>query len=373
MLRTASRPIDSASGSAAAYAAVKNKPFPKDIFTAPKLRWAVIGCGVIANQMAQVFELAGRHLAGVANRTPEKARAFAERYHVERVYESFDELYADPSIDAVYITTPHNTHIDFLRRALAAGKHVLCEKSITLNSAELDEARELARAHNVVLMDATTILHMPLYQEVRRRADAGEFGRLNLAQVNFGSYKEYGDLTNRFFNPKLAGGAMLDIGVYAISIARLFMASQPTEIVSLANRATTGVDESSGFVTRNAEGQLGVFSLTLHSKQPKRAMLSFDKCYIEVMDYPRADRLEIVWTADGHREIVERGVEGYALAYEVADLEAAVAADESKLALIDYAADVMEIMTKLRYAWGIYYPEERALAEAAGVKVAGEE
>ena len=79
-----------------------------------------------------------------------------------------------------------------------------------------------------------------------------------------------------------------------------------------------------------------------------------------------------MWTADGHREIVECGVE-YALAYEVADLEAAVAGDESKLALIDYAADVMEIMTKLRYAWGIYYPEERALAEAAGVKVAGEE
>ncbi len=86
-------------------------------------------------------------------------------------------------------------------------------------------------------MDATTILHMPLYQELLRRANAGEFGAMNLAQLNFGSYKECGDLTNRFYNPRLAGGAMLDIGVYALSLMRLFMASQPTEVVSLANLA----------------------------------------------------------------------------------------------------------------------------------------
>ena len=369
----AHHPLDSAAASEAAYNAIRSNPFPEDIFDAPQLRWAVIGCGVIANQMAQVFSLAGRTLAGVANRTRSKAEAFAERYHVERVYDSYDELYNDPEIDAIYITTPHNTHIQFLRRALAAGKHVLCEKSITLNSAELEEARALAAEHNVVLMDATTILHMPLYQELLRRAPTGEFGQMNLAQVNFGSFKDYGDLTNRFYNPKLAGGAMLDIGVYALSIARLFMASQPTEVVSLANRAVTGIDQSSGFVTRNAEGQLGVFSLTLHSKQPKRAMISFDNCYIEVDEYPRADRASIVWTADGHREIVERGEEGYALAYEVADLEAAVAGDESKLKLIDYASDVMDIMTRLRYEWGVYYPEEAEAAAAAGVAVAGAE
>lgn len=363
--------LDSAAASDAAYAAVQDRPFPSDIFTAPQLRWAVIGCGVIANQMAQIMELAGRRLAGVANRTPAKALAFAERWGVERVYDTFEELYADPSIDAIYITTPHNTHITFLRGALAAGKHVLCEKSITLNAAELAEARSIAAAHGVQLMDATTILHMPLFRELRRRADAGEFGPLVLAQVNFGSYKEYGDLSNRFYNPHLAGGAMLDIGVYALSIARLFMASAPTEVVSLANRAVTGVDETSGFVTRNAEGQLGVFSLSLHAKQPKRAMLSFDRCYIEVEAYPRADRAVITWTEDGHREIVEAGEEGYALAYEVADLERAVAGDERAAGLIDIAADVMDVMTRLRYDWGIYYPEEAELASEAGVPVAG--
>lgn len=363
--------LDSAAAAEAAYAAARSKPFPTDLFAAPQLRWAVIGCGVIANQMAQTLALAGRRIDGVANRTYEKAVAFAESYGVPRVYRSFDELYADPEIDAVYITTPHNTHITYLRAALAAGKHVLCEKAITLNAAELAEARALAAANNVVLMDATTILHMPIYQELRRRMQAGEFGSFNLAQVNFGSYKEYGDLANRFYNPRLAGGAMLDIGVYALSIARLFMASQLDEVVSLANRAVTGVDQTSGFVTRNAEGQIGVFSLSLHSKQPKRAVLSFDRCYIEVNEYPRADTATIVWTEDGRREDVTAGEEAYALAYEVADLEAAVAGDASKAWLLEYAADVMDIMTRLRYDWGVYYPEEAEAAAAAGAAVAG--
>ena len=352
-------PLDAAAAATAAFASVQGKPFPDDVFTAPQLNWAVIGCGVIANQMAASLALAGRRLAGVANRTRDKAVAFAEKYGVERVYDSCEELYADPSIDAIYITTPHNTHIRYLRDALAAGKHVLCEKSITLNSAELDEARAIADAHGVVLMDATTILHMPLYQELLRRANAGEFGRMNLAQLNFGSYKEYGDLTNRFYNINLAGGAMLDIGVYALSLMRLFMESQPTEVVSLGNLASTGVDEAGGIVCRNAEGQLGVVSLTIHSKQPKRAVLSFDKCYVEISEYPRADSATIVWTADGRRETVAAGTEGYALCYEMADLERAVAGDADAASLIDTAADVMELMTRLRADWGVTYPEER--------------
>ncbi|HJF44465.1 Gfo/Idh/MocA family protein [Thermophilibacter provencensis] len=352
-------PLDAAAAASAAFAAVEGQAFPDDVFNAPELRWAVIGCGVIANQMATSLALAGRHLRGVANRTRDKAVAFAERHHVARVYDTVEELYADPEIDAIYVTTPHNTHIRYLRAALAAGKHVLCEKSITLNAAELEEARAIAREHGVVLMDATTILHMPLYRELLRRANAGEFGRMNLAQLNFGSYKEYGDLTNRFYNINLAGGAMLDIGVYALSLMRLFMASQPNEVVSLGNLCETGVDVAGGIVCRNAEGQLGVVSLTLHSKQPKRAVISFDSCYVEVSEYPRADTATIVWTADGRRETVSAGTEGYALCYEMADLERAVAGDAEAAGLIDVAADVMELMTRLRADWGVVYPEER--------------
>ena len=327
------------------------------LFTAPQLRWGVIGCGVIANQMAEALAAEGRHIDGVANRTHEKAVAFANKHGVARVYDTIDDLIATPDIDVLYLTTPHNTHITYLRKALAAGKHVLCEKSITLNSAELAEARELASAHGVQLMDACTILHMPLYKELQRRIDAGDFGRVNLIQENFGSYKEY-DMKNRFFNPELAGGALLDIGVYSLTLARLFLKSQPHEALSMMNPAPTGTDETEGILLRNAEGQMVVLSLTMHSKQPKRAMISADKAYLEIMEYPRADQASIVWTETGAREELQVGNTAQALSYVLADMERAVAGDEYARAQIGTSADVMELMTNLRADWNFKYPEE---------------
>ena len=327
------------------------------LFTAPQLRWGVIGCGVIANQMAEALAAEGRHIDGVANRTHEKAVAFADKHGVARVYDTIDDLIAAPDIDVLYLTTPHNTHITYLRKALAAGKHVLCEKSITLNSAELAEARELASAHGVQLMDACTILHMPLYKELQRRIDAGDFGRVNLIQENFGSYKEY-DMKNRFFNPELAGGALLDIGVYSLTLARLFLKSQPHEALSMMNPAPTGTDETEGILLRNAEGQMVVLSLTMHSKQPKRAMISADKAYLEIMEYPRADRASIVSTETGAREELQVGNTAQALSYVLADMERAVAGDEYARAQLGTSADVMELMTNLRADWNFKYPEE---------------
>ena len=327
------------------------------LFTAPQLRWGVIGCGVIANQMAEALAAEGRHIDGVANRTHEKAVAFADKHGVARVYDTIDDLIAAPDIDVLYLTTPHNTHITYLRKALAAGKHVLCEKSITLNSAELAEARELASAHGVQLMDACTILHMPLYKELQRRIDAGDFGRVNLIQENFGSYKEY-DMKNRFFNPELAGGALLDIGVYSLTLARLFLKSQPHEALSMMNPAPTGTDETEGILLRNAEGQMVVLSLTMHSKQPKRAMISADKAYLEIMEYPRADWASIVWTETGVREELQVGNTAQALSYVLADMERAVAGDEYARAQLGTSADVMELMTNLRADWNFKYPEE---------------
>lgn len=327
------------------------------LFTAPQLRWGVIGCGVIANQMAEALAAEGRHIDGVANRTYEKAVAFADKHGVARVYDTIDDLIATPDIDVLYLTTPHNTHITYLRKALAAGKHVLCEKSITLNSAELAEARELASAHGVQLMDACTILHMPLYKELQRRIDAGDFGRVNLIQENFGSYKEY-DMKNRFFNPELAGGALLDIGVYSLTLARLFLKSQPHEALSMMNPAPTGTDETEGILLRNAEGQMVVLSLTMHSKQPKRAMISADKAYLEIMEYPRADRVSIVWTETGAREELQVGNTAQALSYVLADMERAFAGDEYARAQLGTSADVMELMTSLRADWNFKYPEE---------------
>ncbi|MBT1175095.1 Gfo/Idh/MocA family oxidoreductase [Bifidobacterium sp. LC6] len=322
-----------------------------------ELNWATLGCGVIANQLEQALEGEGRKLYAVANRTHDKGVAFAEKYGIGKVYDTIDDVFTDPDVDVIYISTPHNTHINFLRKALGAGKHVLCEKSITLNSEELNEAVALAAANNVVLAEAMTLYHMPLYKKLNEVIASGKLGELKLIQMNFGSYKEY-DMANRFFNRNLAGGAMLDIGVYALSFVRWFMSSTPDQILSQVKLAPTGVDEQAGILLTNKDGQMATVTLSLHAKQPKRGLLSFDKGYVEIYDYPRGERATITYVEDGHTEVIEAGETAKALAYEVADMEAAIAGDRSIMHL-DYTRDVMDMMTLIRRAqWGLSYPEE---------------
>ena len=321
-----------------------------------KYNWASLGTGVIANELAQALGALGGKLYSVANRTYDKGVAFAEKYGIEKVYEEIDQVFEDPEVDIIYISTPHNTHINNLRKALAAGKHVLCEKSITLNSEELAEAIQLAEENHVKLAEAMTIFHMPIYRKLSEIVESGKLGPLKVIQMNFGSYKEY-DMTNRFFNRNLAGGALLDIGVYALSFVRWFMTSQPTEMVSQVKLAPTGVDEQAGILLTNAEGEMATVTLSLHAKQPKRGTIAYDKGYIELYEYPRGQKAVITYTEDGSQEIIKAGETAKALQYEVLDMEAAVAG-ENDYTYLNYSRDVMDLMTQLRKDWGLTYPEE---------------
>ena len=318
--------------------------------------WATLGCGVIANELALAMEKRGQKLYSVANRTKSKAVAFAEKYGIKKVYDSIDEVFDDPNVDIIYISTPHNTHIEYMKKALSSGKHILCEKSITLNSDELAEAVDIAEKNHLILAEAMTIYHMPLYKTLKKRIDSGDFGRLNLIQMNFGSYKEY-DMNNRFFNRNLAGGALLDIGVYAISCVRWFLDSCPDDIMSQVKTAPTGVDEEAGILLKNKEQQLSTVILSLHSKQPKRATLSFDKAYVEIFEYPRGQEATVTYTVDGSTEIIKDGSTADALLYEVEDMERAVSGVSDEMHL-DYTKDVMDMMTEIRSQWGLKYPEE---------------
>lgn len=326
------------------------------MMTKEHYNWATLGTGVIANELAQALQSQGRTIYSVANRTHEKGLAFAQKYGIDKVYDKIDDVFDDPDVDIIYISTPHNTHINFLRKALTNGKHVLCEKSITLNSEELAEAIQLAEENHVVLAEAMTIFHMPIYRKLTEIVNSGQLGELKLIQMNFGSYKDY-DMTNRFFSRDLAGGALLDIGVYALSFIRWFMASSPKQIASQVQLAPTGVDEQAGILLTNDEGQMATITLSLHAKQPKRGTIAYDKGYIELYEYPRGQKAVITYTEDGHQEVIEAGDTAQALSYEVADMEKAVAGIENTMHL-DYTQDVMDIMTQLRKEWGIVYPEE---------------
>lgn len=320
------------------------------------IRWAVLGTGVIANEMAVALKKNGRNIDAVGNRTHEKAVAFAEKYGIKKVYDNYNDMFTDPDIDVIYITTPHNTHINFMRRAIENGKHILVEKSITLNSRELDEAIALADKKGVVIGEAMTIYHMPIYKKLKEILESGKLGKVNLITMNFGSFKEY-DMNNRFFNKNLAGGAMLDIGVYALSFIRWFMDSKPDQLLSQVKPAPTGVDEQAGLLLMNQEGQMASVMLSLHSKQPKRGMVSCEKGYIEIMEYPRAWEARITYTDSGETEVIQTGEHADALVYELADMEKAICGDAECMHL-DYTKDVMDMMTEFRKEWGFQYPEE---------------
>ena len=321
------------------------------------LNWAVLGTGVIANEMAQALQKMGKNLYAVANRTHEKAIAFANKYDVQKVYDGIDDIFEDEDVDIIYITSPHNTHYAFMEKALQHGKHLLVEKSITLNSRELDRMIALANQKQLIMAEAMTIWHMPIYKKLWDIVKSNQLGKVQMITVNFGSFKEY-DMNNRFFNMNLAGGAMLDIGVYALSIVRSFMDETPTDIVSQWKASPTGSDEQATILLKNKQDQMATVALSMHSRQPKRAMISCEKGYIEIMEYPRADKAVLVDAETGERTEVECGDTSNALYYEMQDMEAAVKTGDTACMHLEYSKDVMDIMTKLRKDWNMKYPNE---------------
>ena len=299
------------------------------------LNWAVLGVGVIANEMAQALHKQGKNLYAVANRTHDKAVAFAEKYNVAKVYDTIDEIFTDEAVDVIYITTPHNTHYQFMKRALENGKHLLVEKSITLNSRELDEMIALAAEKNLILAEAMTIWHMPLYKTLWKRISAGDFGKVQIITLNFGSFKEY-----------------------ALSIVRSFMAETPTEILSQWQPSPTGSDEMATILLKNSCGQMATVALSMHSKQPKRAVISCERGYIEIMEYPRAEKAIFVDAETGAVEEIFAGKKVDALFYEMSDMDQAIKSGDASAMKLAFSKDVMDIMTALRKNWNLRYPKE---------------
>ena len=151
---------------------------------------------------------------------------------------------------------------------------------------------------------------------------------------------------------------MLDIGVYALSIVRSFMNETPDRILSQMKPAPTGCDEQATILLMNPSGQMATVALSMHSKQPKRAMISCEKAYIEIMEYPRADKAVIVDAETGERSVIEAGSTATALQYELEDMETAILTGNTDVMKLQESSDVMDIMTKLRKDWGLFYPEE---------------
>ncbi|WP_086351191.1 Gfo/Idh/MocA family protein [Candidatus Enterococcus clewellii] len=315
-----------------------------------KYNWGIIGLGEIAHQFASAFAFSPERnlLAAVASRTASKAKEFADEYGIPTSYGSYDELLADQTIDIIYIAVPNKQHHSHIIQALQAGKHVLCEKAITMNSAELMEAMALAEKKSLILAEAMTIFNMPLYKELKRIIDTGKLGKLKMIQAPFGSYKEP-DPNNRFFNPDLAGGALLDIGTYAVSFARWFLTEQPTVKASVMEPFSTGVDEQSITILQNEKNEMAAVTLSFQSKAPKVGVVSFENAYITVNDYPRADRAELYFN-DGTTETIISGSSEQALAYEIEAMTDFIEKKQPNRSLF-LTRDVIDLLDQMQQEW----------------------
>lgn len=312
------------------------------------LQWGIVGLGGIAHSFAESFDQTTSTLTACASRTLEKAEKFAEQYDLPKAYGSYEELLADKDISIIYIAVPNRQHHQHIMQALEAGKHVLCEKAITMNLSELQSAIELAERKELVLAEAMTIFNMPLYKELHALMDTGRMGKLKMIQAPFGSYKEP-DPTNRFFNPDLAGGALLDIGTYAVSFARWFMTEQPAVIASTMVPFSTGVDEQSVTILQNDKNELATVSLTFQAKMPKKGIVAFENGYLTIDEYPRADQAEIFFN-DGTRELIESGFSRNAMNYEIEHMVQMIQGEIPNKSLF-FTKDVIDILDQMQQKW----------------------
>lgn len=309
--------------------------------------WAIAGTGEIAQQFALGFHEEHSNLYAVCSRNQATAQHFATEYDIEQAYGSYAELLQDKQVDIVYVAVPNRFHFDYIKKALEAGKHVLCEKAITLNLEELETLIQLAAEKKLILQEAMTIFNMPLYQQLTAIANSGRLGKLKMIQAPFGSYKEP-DPTNRFFNPDLAGGALLDIGTYAVSFATRFMSEPGTVVASQMQPFSTGVDEQSVTILQNSVGEMATVALSFQAKMPKVGIVAYEKGYLTVPEYPRADRAEIFFT-DGSKETIESGSTGQALNYEIANMVATIEGAPNQSLL--WTQQATKVMDQMQQAW----------------------
>lgn len=319
------------------------------------INWAILGPGTIAEDFAGAINEVNGSVYAVGSRKLEKAEAFAKKYNVEKAYGNYEEMLKDEKIDVVYISTPHSNHYEYIIESLKNNKHVFCEKAITVNGKQLKEIVELAKSKNLIVAEAMTIYHMPLYKDLNDMIKEGKLGKLKMIQVSFGSCKE-NDPSNRFFNKDLAGGALLDIGTYALSFTRYFLSSNPEEVLTTVKKFETGVDEQSGIILKNSDDEMAVVTLTMRAKMPKRGVIACEEGFITVDDFPRANKATITYL-DGRTEEIESGDGTKALIYEVEEMNNCIK-NKKKADALKLSVDVMNIMDEVRNQWGIKYPFE---------------
>ena len=339
-------------------------PRTADPMDAPPLRWGVLGTGWIADRL---FDAVAHHtrqkLVAVGSRSVERAQEFADRHGAARGYGSYEQLVADPDVDAIHIATPHSEHCANALLAIEAGKHVLVEKAFTRNAAEASRVFDAARASGVAVVEAMWTRFLPHIDVLRQLLADGALGDVEAVFADHGQYFEPVP-TGRLFDPELAGGAMLDLGVYPVSFAH-FVLGAPSSVKSAGTKTITGVDRQVSAVLSGYEATPNAHALintTLAAKTPTTAFVSGSKARVEIPGAFYAPQQLRVITRDGDVLTTDLPpIEGHqGLAYEVAALATLVAEGRQESELMPWADTiaVLETMDELRRQTGVTLPGE---------------
>lgn len=255
------------------------------------LNWGIYGAGVIAGKFASDFKkVEGAKIVAAYARNESKVKAFCDDHGIgiEKAYSDENAFFDDPDIDVVYVSTPHALHAEVAIKALKAGKHVLCEKPFTLNAKQSQGVFDVAKAENRFVMEALWTLFLPTILKAISWVEAGKIGTIKAIEANFGFSGEHA-AEGRLLNPKLGGGALLDVGIYPVLIANHLTHSVPAEIKAVAHMTDTGVDGSVFVTCTYLEGVLASLNASIEVDMVNTLVIYGDKGRIEVPSFWMAD------------------------------------------------------------------------------------
>lgn len=325
-----------------------------------KINWGILGPGNICHKFVESLKLLeDANLLAVGSRSKTRAEEFASKYNIPVAYGSYEELVNDKDIDIIYVATPHSGHYENAKLCIEAGKAVLCEKSFTVNANEAEELIKLARNKKVFLMEAMWTRYLPAISKLRELLAEGAIGDVQMVKADFG-FRFEGDNSHRLLNPELAGGALLDVGIYTISFASMIFGSNPIKITGIPSIGETGVDEQFASILEFEGGKLAVCCAAVKTHIQHDAWVFGTKGRIHIPDFWHAKLLN-VYKDDGSVEKLELPFVSTGYFHEAEEAVKCLQDGklESSIMTLDETYEIMKIMDKLRNQWGLRYPFEK--------------
>lgn len=322
------------------------------------INMAILGAGAIAGTMASTISKMDQVCSyAVASRSLEKANAFAQTWGFEKAYGSYEEMVADPDVDLVYIATPHSHHYEHIKLCLSHQKHVLCEKAFTVNADQAKEVLALAKEKGLLLTEAIWTRYMPSRQIIQDTIQSGIIGTVHQLTANLG-YAIW--QKERITEPALAGGALLDLGIYPLNFACMVFGTAIRSIEGTAVLTDKGVDSQNSMTIVFENGSLA----TLHSStlvvSDRKGFIYGDRGYLEVENINNPQWIKVY---DNHYQLqktipVPEQISGYE--YEVEACIRAIEAGDTQCSQMPHEETIrmMQLMDELRKQWGIVYPME---------------